>query len=94
MDNNFIRLTLKANNEITIQEDQEKILENEAYKECKFGEVISHYERAIKLNPSDMTNYANILAVFFRQKRYLDCISMSECAIDIVRKIMAELAHL
>jgi hypothetical protein len=49
------------------QAAQEKELGNEAYKKKEFETAIGHYNKAIELNPSDMTFLTNRAAVFFEQ---------------------------
>lgn len=46
----------------------EKELGNAAYKQKKFDVAISHYDKAIELDPKEMSFLNNKAAVFFEQK--------------------------
>jgi tetratricopeptide (TPR) repeat protein len=63
---------------------------NECYKRREFAEALKHYERAIELDPNDMTYYTNKAAVRFEQKDYENCIKDCEKAIEIGRENRAD----
>lgn len=68
----------------------EKELGNEAYKKKSFDEAIVHYKKAIEHDPTDMTFYNNLAAVYFEQKEYEKCIEQCEKAIEIGRENRAD----
>ncbi|XP_076351807.1 stress-induced phosphoprotein 1 [Tachypleus tridentatus] len=63
---------------------------NEAYKKKDFEKALEHYDKAIELNPSDMTFLLNKAAVFYEQKDYDKCIEECEKAIDVGREYRAD----
>ncbi|XP_072939296.1 stress-induced-phosphoprotein 1 [Epargyreus clarus] len=69
---------------------QEKDLGNDFYKKKEFESAIKHYKRAIELDPTDITFYTNMAAVYFEQKEYEKCIKECEKAIDIGRENRAD----
>ncbi|CAH1403250.1 unnamed protein product [Nezara viridula] len=69
---------------------KEKDLGNEAYKKKDFVTALQHYNRAVEINPSDITYHNNIAAVYFEQKDYEQCISQCEKAIEIGRENRAD----
>lgn len=56
----------------------EKALGNEAYKRKDFDTAVNHYEKAIGLEPKEITFRSNLAAVYFEQKKYPLCISTCE----------------
>lgn len=68
----------------------EKDLGNEAYKKKDFNTAIEHYTKAIQHDPTDMTFYNNLAAVYFEQKEYQKCIEQCEKAIEIGRENRAD----
>ncbi|KAG7213876.1 hypothetical protein KM043_003084 [Ampulex compressa] len=68
----------------------EKKLGNEAYKKKNFEEALSHYDKAVELDPTEIIYLLNIAAVYFEQKEYHKCIAQCEKAIDIGRENRAD----
>jgi len=69
---------------------KEKQLGNEAYKKKDFENAILHYEKAINLDPSELTFQSNLAAVHFEMKNYELCVTTCEKAIDIGRENRAD----
>ncbi|OXU22816.1 hypothetical protein TSAR_004664 [Trichomalopsis sarcophagae] len=69
---------------------EEKNLGNAAYKKKDFEEALKHYNKAVEIDPTDITYYLNIAAVYFEQKEYEKCIAQCEKAIDIGRENRAD----
>lgn len=67
-----------------------KELGNAAYKKKEFDAAIKHYREALEHDPSDITFYNNIAAVYFEQKEYEKCISECEKGIEIGRENRAD----
>lgn len=63
---------------------------NAAYKAKQFDEALQHYEEAINLDPTEMTYLNNKAAVYFEQKKYDECISTCEKAVDVGRENRAD----
>ena len=53
---------------IVLQAVAEKELGNAAYKQKKFEEAHAHYDKAIELDPKEISFLSNKAAVFFEQK--------------------------
>lgn len=69
---------------------QEKDQGNEFYKKKDFDNALKHYQKAIDSDPTDITFYTNMAAVYFEQKEYEKCIKECEKAIDIGRENRAD----
>lgn len=69
---------------------EQKQLGNDLYKQKKFTEAIEHYDRAIALDPSDMTFITNKAAVHFEMGQFDECISLCQRAIDVGREHRAD----
>ncbi|KAJ8675647.1 hypothetical protein QAD02_011433 [Eretmocerus hayati] len=69
---------------------EEKTLGNNAYKQKNFEEALKHYNKAVELDPVEITYYLNIAAVYFEQKEYEKCIAQCEKAIEIGRENRAD----
>ncbi|XP_052755021.1 stress-induced-phosphoprotein 1 [Galleria mellonella] len=69
---------------------QEKDQGNEFYKKKEFENALEHYFKAIEHDPTDITFYTNIAAVYFEQKEYEKCIKECEKAIEIGRENRAD----
>ncbi|CAD6208431.1 GSCOCG00003443001-RA-CDS, partial [Cotesia congregata] len=68
----------------------EKQKGNDAYKKKDFETALSHYNKAVDLDPTDITYLLNIAAVYFEQKEYQKCIEQCEKAIEIGRENRAD----
>lgn len=68
----------------------EKELGNEAYKKKDFPVALEHYNNAVTHDPTDITFYNNIAAVYFEQKEFKKCIEQCEKAIEIGRENRAD----
>lgn len=69
---------------------QEKEQGNTFYKKKEFDQAIEHYQKAIEHDPTDITFYNNLAAVYFEQKEFEKCIKECEKAIDIGRENRAD----
>jgi tetratricopeptide (TPR) repeat protein len=69
---------------------KEKNKGNDAYKKKNFEEALTHYNKAVELDPTEITYHLNIAAVYFEQKEYEKCISQCEKAIEIGRENRAD----
>ncbi|XP_015522942.2 stress-induced-phosphoprotein 1 [Neodiprion lecontei] len=69
---------------------REKELGNEAYKKKNFEAALEHYNKAIELDPTDITYRNNVAAVYFEQKEYQKCIEQCEQAIEVGRENRAD----
>lgn len=52
--------------------------------------AIEHYNKAIEHDPTDITFYNNLAAVFFEQKEYDKCIEQCEKGVEIGRENRAD----
>lgn len=68
----------------------EKEKGNEFYKKKAFAQAIEHYNKAIEHDPTDITFYNNLAAVYFEQKDYEKCIAECEKAIEVGRENRAD----
>jgi len=69
---------------------KEKELGNVAYKAKNFAKAITHYEKAIELDPAEITFRSNLAAVYFEKKEYNECVKICEKAIEIGRENRAD----
>jgi len=76
-----------ANKEAAIKEKEQG---NTFYKAKKFDEAISHYDKAIELDPAEITFRSNLAAVYFEKKDYEKAVKVCEEAIDIGRENRAD----
>ncbi|XP_055298215.1 stress-induced-phosphoprotein 1 [Sitodiplosis mosellana] len=67
-----------------------KELGNAAYKKKDFETAIKHYNEALEHDPTDITYYNNIAAVYFEQKKYDECIKECEKGIEVGRENRAD----
>ena len=65
-----------------IQALKEKELGNAAYKEKRFEEALSHYDKAFGLDPTNVALLTNKAAVFFEQQRWDECLEMCDLAVE------------
>lgn len=70
--------------------EQEKEKGNACYKKKDFSNAITHYTRAIDNDPTNITYYNNLAAVYFEQKEYEKCIKECEKAIEVGRENRAD----
>lgn len=63
---------------------------NAAYKKKEFEEALKHYNEALQHDPTDITYYNNIAAVYFEQKNYEECIKQCEKGIEVGRENRAD----
>lgn len=81
----------KANlSETQKQAEAEKDLGNEFYKKKDFEKAITHYEKAIQLEPTNITYQTNKAAAYFEQNKLEECIELCEKAIEIGRENKAD----
>ncbi|CAG2164925.1 unnamed protein product, partial [Oppiella nova] len=59
---------------------------NEFYKKKEFKEALAEYDRAIGLDPNDMTYLLNRAAVHFELKDFEECVKQCEKAIEVGRE--------
>jgi len=69
---------------------KEKEQGNAAYKSKKFSAAIEHYQKAIELDPTEITFYSNLAAVHFEKKDYEECVKVCEKAIEVGRENRAD----
>jgi len=69
---------------------QAKANGNAAYKKKDFVTAHAEYDKAIELDPSDMTFYNNKGAVYFEEKNYVKCIEVCEKSVEIGRENRAD----
>lgn len=67
-----------------------KELGNAAYKKKDFETAIKHYQEALQHDPTDITFYNNIAAVYFEQSEYQKCIAECEKGIEVGRENRAD----
>lgn len=85
----------KADPEPELPEDkklakQAKEAGNEFYKKKDFAKALENYEKAIEHDPTDITFYSNIAAVYYEQKQYQKCIEQCQKGIEIGRENRAD----
>ncbi len=64
----------------------EKNAGNAAYKKRDFETAKSHYNKAIALDPTDMTFISNLAAVNFEEKNYDEVIELCAKAVEVGRE--------
>jgi tetratricopeptide (TPR) repeat protein len=70
--------------------EREKELGNEAYKKKDFDAALTHYEKAIELDPTNITYMTNKAAVYYEKNMIDECIQTCERGIEIGRENKAE----
>ncbi|KAJ7996626.1 hypothetical protein DPEC_G00239000 [Dallia pectoralis] len=65
---------------------KEKELGNEAYKKKDFAAALTHYEEALKHDPTNMTYLSNQAAVYFEKAEYVKCRELCDKAIELGRE--------
>lgn len=68
----------------------EKELGNDFYKKKEFENALEHYNNAVTHDPTDITFYNNIAAVYFEEKEFKNCIEQCEKAIEVGRENRAD----
>lgn len=68
----------------------EKDLGNAAYKQKDFENAHLHYDKAIELDPTNITFYNNKAAVYFEEKKYDECVQFCEKAVEVGRETRAD----
>lgn len=63
---------------------------NDAYKNKEFEAAIAHYQKAVDLNPSEMTFLSNLAAVRYEQKMYAECVELCAKAVEVGRDNRAD----
>ncbi|XP_045624449.1 stress-induced-phosphoprotein 1 isoform X2 [Procambarus clarkii] len=69
---------------------KEKEAGNAAYKKKDFQTALQHYEKAVELDPSDMTFLNNKAAVYYEMQDYQQCIAICEKAVEVGRENRAD----
>ena len=57
---------------------EEKAKGNECYKKRDFVHAAIHYQKAIELDPKEITFLSNLAAVRFEEKNFEECVKVSE----------------
>ncbi|CAD5226347.1 unnamed protein product [Bursaphelenchus okinawaensis] len=70
----------------------EKNLGNEFYKKKEFAAAHEHYDKAIELDPNNMTFYNNKAAAYFEEGKYEECIKTCEKGVEVGREHRADFA--
>jgi len=68
----------------------EKQLGNKAYQKKDFTTAISHYEKAIQLDATELTFHSNMAAVYFEMKDFEKCVACCEKAVEVGRENRAD----
>lgn len=69
---------------------KEKELGNAAYKKKEFTEALQHYDRAIELDPDNITFMTNKAAVYFEQQDWEACLKQCESAVEKGRELRSD----
>lgn len=69
---------------------KEKDTGNGYYKKKDFENALKYYHKALEIDPTDITFYNNIAAVYFEQKKYDECIKQCEKGIEVGRENRAD----
>ncbi|TPX57936.1 hypothetical protein SpCBS45565_g06587 [Spizellomyces sp. 'palustris'] len=72
------------------QSDKEKDLGNQAYKQRKFDEALSHYDKAWELDNTNIAVLTNKAAALYEAERYDETIKTCEEAVDAGREQRAD----
>lgn len=73
---------------------EEKEKGNAAYKMRDFEAALSHYEKAIELDSSEMNFYNNRAAVYFEQGKFDECVAECEKAVEVGREHRADFKNI
>lgn len=63
---------------------------NEHYKRKEFVKAVEEYEKAIGLDPNEITFYTNLAAVKFETKDYAGCVQTCSKAVEVGRENRAD----
>ena len=69
---------------------KQKELGNAAYKAKDFSTALSHYDKAIELDPEEISFLTNKAAVFFERAEYDECIETCDTAIEKGRELRVD----
>ena len=69
---------------------KEKELGNAAYKAKDFPTALSHYDKAIELDPEEISFLTNKAAVFFEQAEYDKCVETCDTAVEKGRELRVD----
>lgn len=69
---------------------KEKAAGNEFYKKKDLDNAMIHYDKAIELDPTNITYYTNKAAVYFEQNLHDKCVETCQMAIDVGRENKAD----
>lgn len=69
---------------------EEKTAGNEFYKKKDLDNAMAHYDKAIELDPTNITYYTNKAAVYFEQNLHDKCVETCQKAIDVGRENKAD----
>ena len=69
---------------------KEKELGNAAYKAKDFPTALAHYDKAIELDPEEISFLTNKAAVFFEQAEYDACVETCDAAIEKGRELRVD----
>ncbi len=69
---------------------KEKEAGNEAYKKKDFDVALKHYNRAMELDPTDLSYMTNRSAVYFETKQFDACIADCDLAVEKGREVRAD----
>lgn len=71
-----------------------KELGNKAYKAKKWAEALEHYDRALEINPKEVTYINNKAAVYFAMNEFNRCIEVCDEAIQKAKEVHSDLSKL
>lgn len=69
---------------------KEKELGNVAYKQKSFEQAHIHYQKALSLDPTNVSLLTNEAAVYFEEKKYDECIEVCQKAVEQGRELRAD----
>jgi len=75
---------------MSTEAEKEKNLGNTEYKKRNFEAALTHYQNAVKLDPTNITFKLNIAAVYFEEKKYQESINICLEAIEEGRSNRAD----
>ncbi|KAL8618373.1 Stress-induced-phosphoprotein 1 [Nucella lapillus] len=75
---------------VPVQALTEKEKGNEAYKNKDFATALEHYEKAVELDPTNMTFHTNRGAVYYEKGEYDKCVDECQKAVEVGRENRAD----